>query len=143
MQDALTLFDEGGLIVASSDPALTALLTGFQWKELFWLHREELQQQMRFLVFGHALYEKLLAPFVGVTGKAALFEVAPSLLRSPLEEQVAAADSAMGRWVDADSLKAPVALQPLPVLGIPGWWPGSADEMFYSDTSYFRAGRRS
>ncbi|HEY2629457.1 MAG TPA: DUF3025 domain-containing protein, partial [Usitatibacter sp.] len=35
-RDALTLFDEGGVLVASADPALQQLIADFRWKELFW-----------------------------------------------------------------------------------------------------------
>src|SRR3989475_567474 len=35
-RDVLTLFDEGGIIVAAADPGLPALLREFRWKELFW-----------------------------------------------------------------------------------------------------------
>ncbi|HKU69286.1 MAG TPA: DUF3025 domain-containing protein, partial [Burkholderiales bacterium] len=35
-QDALTLFDEGGVIVISSDPDLLGLLQQWRWQDLFW-----------------------------------------------------------------------------------------------------------
>ena len=33
------------------------------------------------------------------------------------------------------------SLTPLPVLGVPGWWPDNADPGFYADTSVFRPKR--
>jgi len=33
-------------------------------------------------------------------------------------------------------------LSPLPVLGVPGWWPDNERESFYDDADYFRSGRR-
>ncbi|MEO8166429.1 MAG: DUF3025 domain-containing protein, partial [Betaproteobacteria bacterium] len=56
VRDALTLFDEEGLVVLSSDPRLLEHVRAFRWKELFWYCREEVKARMRFLVFGHALY---------------------------------------------------------------------------------------
>lgn len=141
-RDALTQFDEDGMIVLSSSPDLLALIRAFRWKELFWSRREELTRHVCFLAFGHALYEKLLAPFAGLTGKAALFEVAPQLLAAPLQTQIAAADRQMAAMLDTGLVAAPAVLQPLPVLGIPGWSPGTMDAAFYGDTSYFRPGRR-
>ena len=44
-RDALTLFDEGGVVVASSSPALLRLIVDFEWKELFWHRREELARE--------------------------------------------------------------------------------------------------
>ena len=52
------LFDEGGVIVATDDSALTQLIVDFEWKELFWRRRAELESRARFFAFGHALYEK-------------------------------------------------------------------------------------
>ena len=69
-QDALTLFDEGGVIVASCDDQLLSMLSEFRWKELFWHRRYEARSRMRFMLFGHALYEKALRPFLGITGAA-------------------------------------------------------------------------
>jgi DUF3025 family protein len=67
-QDALTLFDEGGVIVASSDDELLACLRDWRWKDLFWVNRARLATQMRFRLFGHAVYEKALSPFLERVG---------------------------------------------------------------------------
>ena len=39
VRDAMTLFDEGGVIVAARDPALLRLIESFAWKDLFWHNR--------------------------------------------------------------------------------------------------------
>jgi hypothetical protein len=67
-QDALTLFDEGGVIVVSSDRELLLLLKNFAWKDLFWRNRDRVQAHMHFVLFGHALYQKMLDPYAGITG---------------------------------------------------------------------------
>lgn len=144
VRDALTHFDEDGVILLSADPALTALVREFAWKELFWRRADEVRHSMRFFIFGHALYEKALRPFVGMTGKALLFDVAHDLVAQPLEAQRAHADRiAALHLLDPRNMLRPRALQPLPVLGVPGWWPGAARESFYDDTDYFRPGRQS
>lgn len=143
VRDALTHFDEDGVIVLSADPQLSGLLCAFAWKELFWQRRAQVMQRMRFLLFGHALYEKALRPFVGMTGKALVFDAAPDLLSQPIEAQCAFADRVAGLYLlDPASMDNPRVLQPLPVLGVPGWWPGSERESFYDDTGYFRPGRQ-
>ncbi|HMK14349.1 MAG TPA: DUF3025 domain-containing protein, partial [Burkholderiales bacterium] len=48
VQDALTLFDEGGVIVACGDAKLAQLLVDFKWKELFWRNREAVIASMIF-----------------------------------------------------------------------------------------------
>jgi hypothetical protein len=135
-RDALTQFDEDGVIVLSSAPELLELIRAFQWKTLFWDRRAEALEHIRFLVFGHALYEKLLAPFVGVTGKAVLLDVPAGI-----DDTVGTADNRVAEWIDAGMLGSPADLQPLPVLGIPGWHTGSLEARFYDNAAYFRPGR--
>src|ERR1700687_1670431 len=74
-RDALTLFDEGGVIVASSSQPLLRLVVDFAWKELFWHRRAQLTAQARFFTFGHALYEKALDPYLGIVAKTVFVPV--------------------------------------------------------------------
>jgi hypothetical protein len=139
-RDVATLFDEGGIVVACAAPELERLLAGFEWRRLFWERRAEVARAMRFFVFGHAILERALAPFKGVTAKALVIEVAGDRL-----DDVALVDrldaAAAGHFAQPDSLASTRALQPLPVLGIPGWAPGNEDPAFYDDPAVFRAGR--
>src|ERR1700694_1221533 len=68
-RDALTLFDEGGVVVASSSPQLMRLIVDFEWKELFWNRRAALADGVRFLGFGHAMFEQALDPYLGMVAK--------------------------------------------------------------------------
>lgn len=144
VRDALTLFDEDGVVALSSDAGLLDLVRGFQWKELFWTRRQEVRRKMRFFLFGHALYHKALDPFVGMTGKAVLLHVADDgFVRLPLRAQVATADRMLAAHVwDRACMNHGRELSPLPVLGVPGWWAAGEQEGFYDDTGYFRPGRR-
>jgi hypothetical protein len=142
-QDALTLFDESGVIVAASDAELLQDVREFAWKRLFWQRRERVQCGLRCFVFGHALYEKALQPFVGITGRGVLFDVdhgfwalSPAQQLQVLDERLAA------RIADRTVFCATRELAPLPVLGMPGWWRDNCRESFYDNTSYFRPGRR-
>ena len=142
-QDALTLFDEGGVIVASCDDQLLTMIHEFRWKELFWHNRDEVRSRMRFMLFGHALYEKALRPFIGITGRGILLKTEPGLLAQPPGERLAALDSRVAACVsESGSLTAPRALAVVPVLGVPGWCPGNEQESYYDNTDYFRPGRR-
>jgi hypothetical protein len=142
-RDALTLLDESGVIVASCDPELLALLREFRWKELFWERRARAAGDLRCFLFGHALYEKARRPYVGLTGHAVLLEIGSDFLSAPLARQRALLDAALAAHLDApagwDDTR---ALAPLPVLGVPGWWPGNELEAFYDNAAYFRPGRR-
>lgn len=140
--DALTIFDEDGLVVLSSDRDLIDLLRKFQWKQLFWERRNELRESARFLIFGHAMYEKARDPFIGMTGKALLFCVPEETIRLQTCQLNAAVDQLVAGYVrDSGKLTRGRELAPLPVLGVPGWWPQNESAAFYDNTAYFRPGR--
>ncbi|HVK55918.1 MAG TPA: DUF3025 domain-containing protein [Burkholderiales bacterium] len=142
-RDALTLFDECGVIVASDDASLLDLLRGFSWKELFWSRRHDLLTHMRVYLFGHGLYEQALQPYIGLTGKAVLLSVESSFLELPLERQLASLDDELAALIaNAEKFKRTSDLSPLPILGVPGWIEGNGEESFYDNTAYFRPGRR-
>ena len=139
-RDVATLFDEGGLVVACSSPELGRLLHEFRWKRLFWERRAEVARSMRFLVFGHAILEHSLAPFKGVTAKALVLDVPEESLDDAA--LVGSLDArAAEHFARTEALASTQSLQPLPVLGIPGWTPESEDPAFYDDTAVFRPGR--
>jgi len=141
-QDALTLFDEGGVIVACSEPDLLPMLRAFEWKRLFWRERERVINHMRWLLFGHAIYEKALTPFVGITGRAVLLTVDGGFFTLNLREQMALLDTRVAALIAHGSLfKTTRELAPVPILGVPGWWPENREEVFYDNTGYFRPGR--
>ncbi|MFH1044620.1 MAG: DUF3025 domain-containing protein [Pseudomonadota bacterium] len=140
--DVLTLFDESGVIVASSEPELGALLRDFKWKELFWQRRSDVIESMRFYVFGHSIYEKALQPYKGITAKTVIFDLPPRELERPLPQQIATLDARLAKYFgDPKALSATETLAPLPVLGIPGWTADNEDERYYDDNRYFRPGR--
>jgi hypothetical protein len=142
-RDVLTLFDEGGVIVASGDPGLSELLRESRWKPLFWERRADVVRRLRFFVFGHAIYEKALEPYQGVTAKALIVEVEEAFFADPLERQLARLDArASAYFADPGALASTKTLPPLPVLGVPGWEPANETEAYYDDVSQFRPGRR-
>ncbi|MBS4097305.1 MAG: DUF3025 domain-containing protein [Sulfuricella sp.] len=134
----LTLFDESGVAVACADPRLAELLREHRWKELFCEQRAAVQRAMRFVVFGHSLYEKALDPYVGLTGHGLIVEVPEDFADAPQTEQVAALDNQLAaRLGDPQNL----AFTPVPLLGVPGWWQDNETPAFYEDTGYFRPKR--
>jgi hypothetical protein len=141
-RDALTLFDEGGVAIASSDPALLQLVAEHRWKELFWLRRDELARHARFIAFGHSLFEKMLAPFIGIVAKTVFLHVEQGFAALPGPEQVARADALLAaHFADRSRFASPRSMAPLPVLGIPGWYPGNSRADFYDDADHFRPKR--
>lgn len=127
-RDALTVLDESGVWVVSGDATLPAMLEAHAWQALFRDARARVIEAMRFVVVGHALLEKALAPFPSMTGKC-LTLLTPSL----------AVDDAEGLAADAVvRLATPRELAPLPIQGVPGWDVKNAADDYYADTRVFR-----
>ena len=131
-RDALTLLDESGVIVFSRDQGLLSALGDRDWQAAF-VQRREAWNVSGVMVCGHAILEKFLAPYKSMTAHALLV---------PLQEAMCVADfdGMLADGVSDGSLLATTAdLSPLPLMGIPGWWPGGdQDKGFYSDRSVFR-----
>ena len=141
-RDVLTLFDEGGIIVTSSDESLLDLIRRFDWKALFVDRRADVIARMDFWLFGHSMLEKALDPYVGVTAKAILFMVDDRFLTSSPVEKMRHIDQRAAAWLmDETNLTSSKNFSPVPWLGIPGWWKANEAPAFYSDQQYFRTGR--
>jgi hypothetical protein len=133
--DALTIFDEDGVIVVSRNPGLNRLLKDFKWVEIFYESRGEVMQDMSFSIFGHALLEKAMNPYVGMTGKALILEypVGCSALST------AVIDAELSQMIpNGELFSSGRNFSPLPMLGLPGGWEGNEKLEFFLNDSYFR-----
>jgi len=138
-ENAATHLDESGVLVLSTEPTIFEALAALRFREVFWERRAELGQTTRFLVFGHGLLDALRDPHPRLMGKALFAHIAA--------DKLALTSSAFRIFVDGALaarlpvfLDDPVRLEPLPVLGVPGW---SADQSlaYYEDERYFRKAR--
>lgn len=136
LRDALTLLDESGVIVLCTDFALADLLVRREWKALFVDRRAEAKNALRFLVCGHALYEKLLDPYPAITGRALVIPAPASLFGREFDAQRAFGDQNAARLLRAGITT--TQIPPLPLAGIPGWAPANEAAAFYDDVSVFR-----
>ena len=131
VRDAATLIDESGLLLVA-DESVAEALARLDWPWLFTAQRVRWGTDWLPLAFGHALIEKLLAPYKGLTAAVVCLSVETA---TP-----AAIDRAAACWIGEAAL-APPLLAHLPVLGIPGWWPANAAPDFYDDPAVFRRRR--
>lgn len=131
-RDALTVLDESGVWVICRDPALPTLLAAHAWLALFGDARAEVETGMHFVVVGHALLEKALAPYPTMTGKC-LTLIAGSLDPDAAEELSVMALAGIG---------SPRQLAALPIQGIPGWDPANTGAGYYDNQEIFRPARR-
>ena len=88
------------------------------------------------LVCGHAILEKFLDPYKALTAHALYLHSSEPM---PIPE----IDGLLAETLlSGELLSGPGDLSPLPLMGIPGWWPaGPQDEAFYSDEGVFRPRR--
>lgn len=143
VRDMATLLDESGVVVVSASHELSKLLQTFQWKELFWHRREQVQNEMGFYVLGHGLYEKALHPYIGMTGQGLVLHVSTEFFRCPLQAQISYLDDRVAAYLNNPAHCASTQeLHPVPLLGVPGWATENNSEDYYSNTSYFRPGRQ-
>lgn len=129
VRDAATVFDENAWLIQPSD-ALWAALTEHRWQDALLGLRHE-WAHTRLWAFGHAALEKLVQPYKSIT---------VHLWRVP--QAVASAD--IDAWLAQDLRAEKLAVKPfspLPVLGVPGWWPDNAKLGFYDDAEVFRPRR--
>jgi hypothetical protein len=139
LRDAGTIFDENGLLFVTSEPDWYRLLRAHAWKQIFVERRQEFQRSCEIWVFGHALLEKLASPYKAITGHALLIHVEPTFFLKSVGEKGSELDS-MASVLLTEHLRT-ADFAPLPVLGIPGWWP-CQEASFYDDESVFRPLRK-
>jgi hypothetical protein len=142
VRDALTLFDENALLFACADPLLADALRGFDWQTLLVANRTAWGATCEVRCFGHALLEKLIAPYKACTGHAWIVSVPSGYFSWSAEDRNACLDEIVSGELLANTELTSRLFSPLPVLGIPGWWPANEAPSFYDDTAVFRAGRR-
>lgn len=142
IENMLSLFDEGGAIILCSDDSMLQLIRDFKWKELFWQRRDELAEKLKLVTFGHALYEKGLSPYIGMTANCILLPVEKKILQQTNQEQLNYIDTELAQlFMTGEPYKKPKDLSPFPLLGLPGWHEDNENESFYDNVHYFRPGR--
>jgi hypothetical protein len=137
----------------SSSASLLEDLRELRFKRVFWERRAELLETTRFWFVGHGTLESLLTPHPGLAAKGLLLEVPAAALSlgstpRPLDPSTPSEDE-LRHELDARAAAAIVGwrkgrhiLDPVPVLGIPGYWDNERAE-FYDDARYFRFERQS
>jgi hypothetical protein len=126
VRDALTLFDENAALLVGP-PELLGALQARQWRRLF-VDLRPLWADAQVLLLGHAAQEKLQAPRKAITAHV-------YLPQTPID--TADVDAALAADLHPGHL-AQKPYSPLPILGIPGWWPANENFSFYDDWRVFR-----
>lgn len=131
VRDALTVFDENGAWL-EAPAVLVDALRRHDWRALF-VSNPGQWRDARLTLIGHALMEKLTQPRKPITAHVWCVSAEPG-------------DARRVDVIDGGALEGLVAerfgakpLLPMPVLGVPGWWPDNEVPGFYDDATVFRA----
>lgn len=138
-QNVVAQLDESGMLVTSTSASLLDDLRALRFKRIFWERRAELLETTQFWLIGHGTLESLLAPHLGLACKAVLLEV-PAGSAPHSDAFRHDVDARAAQLIRSWRAGAPV-LDPVPVLGIPGYADNGSGE-FYDDARYFRFQRR-
>lgn len=134
-RDAATLFDENAALFVSTDTGTLDALRRRDWKDVLLKQPADFAAGAQALLFGHALLEKLVAPYKSITAHVWTCHVDADWLVLPFRERLAALDRRIAQAIRTGFSSADFCH--LPVLGVPGWWRGQ-DEGFYDDADVFR-----
>lgn len=130
VRDAITVFDENAVLIQAPDQVWEAL-SAHRWQEAL-VQLRPLWQKVRLWMFGHATLEKLVQPYKSIT--AHVWRVPQSVTAEQL-------DAWLVHDLSTDKL-ASKPFGPLPLLGVPGWWPDNENPDFYADEQVFRPRRK-
>lgn len=131
LRDALTLFDESGALLITTEESIRDALLDQDWAALFINGRAHWNSRARLLIFGHGLMDSMHSPHRGLCAKA-IPVLVPTLDMS---------DQALSFLLEGvvRAIQDPVNLSPIPVMGTPGWFEESNQPGYYDDRSVYRA----
>ncbi len=138
LRDALTQFDECGAAVLTSRLDLWDDIRAHRWREVFWTRRAETVRNLQVFVFGHASFDMLRSPHLGLCAKSLLLHVAEDWQALTPAAQLEDVDRRLAQRFAGDFSPRPRDFQPLPLLGIPGATPANASHGYYEDRRQFR-----
>jgi hypothetical protein len=156
VRNHVTHFDECGLVLfIHGDTLLKSLHAYFSeqnWDAIFVSLKAHWHKQIMPVVIGHANYEMLLKPFIGLTGKVLLVSTPESLLDSQKsngelkawQDQRVEYDHLLHKHLIENAVfEQNKPFYPLPILGVPGWHYEAQTSAFYANKQYFMPKRRS
>ena len=138
-RDALTLFDECGVIVFSHRLEILEALAQRRWSDAYLA--ETFRSSTGIAICGHAMLEKYLSPYKTMTAKALLIHTDAAFMELSRADQLEYLDRKVAEsMLGGHILNKPSCLSPLPLAGVPGWWPKAEqeDDGFYTDLQVFR-----
>lgn len=153
VRDTITVFDENGAVLVTADPEIGQALADFDWQNCLVRPRASWDSvsapnpsaSAAVYIFGHALLEQLIQPRKPLCSHTLIIKVNPDFFQLPTPQRMAYLDEQLSHRLQAllaDESVTPRYFSPLPILGVPHFWPANQDPEFYHDRQVFRSGRR-
>ncbi len=138
VRNVLTLFDESGALLLTSQQEFMHALSHHDWHAVFVKYRAYWHSDVQLNVFGHGLLEALHQPYKGLCAKVWMLCLPKNHLvfRTKQSELYGVLDTCLAEQIVL--MRHPKQLQPLPVMGVPGWFEQNEQLDFYLDRSVFR-----
>lgn len=136
VRDALTLFDECGMAVCSTDAAPLKALAAHDWNRLFGAQGERWPASVSLWMIGHGNLEQLDQPYPGLIAQCLLLQT-----RETISDVTALDELLAVLWRQAEGPSSPADLCAFPFAGVPGWWHARQDHGFYANQEVFRPPR--
>ena len=153
VRDTITVFDENGAVVVTADPSIGQALIDFDWQGSLVTPRDDFdhpyqtkaEAKAAVYIFGHALLEQLIQPRKALCAHSVVINVSAEFFALTLAERMHYLDQCLANKLDellSQQDVTPRQLAPLPILGVPHFYPQNVQPSFYDDSYVFRSGRR-
>lgn len=143
LRNKITLFDECGVILLTTNRQLKDAFEKQNWQMIFQNSEVNWFVDTLPVVFGHAIYEMLLQPFLGLTGKVLVVEVDDIDVINRASDPSVLDELLIDVLKTKEVLKQDKPFYPFPILGVPGWYIENQDDAFYANEQYFMPKRSS
>ena len=152
VRDTITVFDENGAILVTSDTSIGEALIDFDWQNSLVKPRKDWDKmdnpskdaKAAVYIFGHALLEQLIAPRKPLCAHSVVIHVSQDFFALSTQQRIAFLDDKLADYMNellSKDAVTPRHLSPLPILGVPHFWSDNSEVSFYEDTFVFRSGR--
>ena len=152
VRDTITVFDENGAVLVTSEPNIGAALIDFDWQASLVKPRNSWNDPYKptkdakaaVYIFGHALLEQLIQPRKPLCAHSVVISVSQDFFALSTAERIICLDNKLAEHMDkllSQEGVTPRKLAPLPILGVPHFWPENSSSSFYDDPYVFRSGR--
>ena len=142
VRDALTLFDENAVLFACADPRISGRFARLRLADAVSVKTRRVERALRGARLRPRAAGKAVVALQGVHGPRVDRGSSACLLLPSTTNNAGRCSTNVSRSMLLSRSSTSRDFAPLPVLGVPGWWPANESSAFYADATVFRPGRR-